>query len=231
MLLRSDFSSSGFADLLRQQHARRHPATNAASSDAHPATCAAADSSPRRSDRAAAIGEPALSAATIRSCTCCNCACSTSPSANTYSFIKHCCAKAQKNASAIVIDTGADRPRSRPATIRGGVAVSNRSSSRSWTTFNCNSASSMASRAIALAPSAPSNDRQAATSRPGIGETLQWRRHRGALLDEDFRITQPERDGIGEMRHRLCPGGRAPGRRWRYCRGRPRRCGRVRAPG
>ena len=40
-------------------------------------------------------------------------------------------------------------------------------------------------------------------SRPGIGETLQWRRHRGALLDEDLRITQPERHGMGEMRDRL----------------------------
>ena len=83
------------------------------------------------------------------------------------------------------------------------MAVSNRSSSRSWTTFDCNSASSMASRAIALAPCAPSNSASRQLSRPGIGETLQWRRQRGALLDEDLRIAQPERHGMGEMRHRL----------------------------
>ena len=40
-------------------------------------------------------------------------------------------------------------------------------------------------------------------ARPGIGETLQWRRHRGALFDEDLRVTQPERHGMGEMRDRL----------------------------
>ena len=39
--------------------------------------------------------------------------------------------------------------------------------------------------------------------RPGIRETLQWRCHRCALFDEVLRIAQPERHGMGEMRHRL----------------------------